>query len=93
MNELITIDHMAENEIISQRINDGYVNATAMCKAARKKMSHYTALATTKAFVLELSSVAGIPATGLIQQTQGGSPQLQGAWVHPQTATHLAQWL
>ena len=83
MNELITIDHMAENKIISQRITDGYVNATALCKAAGKKINNYTRLATTKAFVLELSPVTGIRATGLIQQIQGGSSHLQGTWGTP----------
>jgi hypothetical protein len=41
----------------------------------------------------ELSSVAGIPATDLIQIIKGGIPHLQGTWVHPQVAINLAQWL
>lgn len=87
------IAHEAENEVISQRVTDEYVNATAMCKAAGKQMKHYNELATTKAFILELSSVVGISDHGLIQSYQGGVPHLQGTWVHPQVAVHLAQWL
>ena len=87
------IDRKAENEIISQRVTDGYVNATAMCKAAGKRWNDYYVLSTTKAFIVELSSVTGISGNGLIQSTIGGIPHLQGTWVHPQIAIHLAQWL
>jgi len=86
------IDHMAENEVISQRVKDGYVNATAMCKAAGKKINDYTRLNTTTPFIYELSAATGIPATELIQSISGGVPHLQGTWVHPQVAIHLAQW-
>ena len=41
----------------------------------------------------ELSAVTGIPATRLIISISGGTPHLQGTWVHPQVAVHLAQWL
>ena len=91
--QLATIDRVAENEMIRQRVSDGYVNATAMCKAAGKLMGDYSRLSTTKAFIAELSSVMGIPITGLVQIIQGGPPHLQGTWVHPQVAIHLAQWL
>ncbi|MDR0325222.1 MAG: KilA-N domain-containing protein [Oscillospiraceae bacterium] len=87
------IDHTAENELISQRVTDGYINATAMCKAAGKEWKHYRALSTTKPFLDELSSVVGQTDYGLIQSYVGGVPRLQGTWVHPQVAVHLAQWL
>jgi hypothetical protein len=87
------IEHKAESEIISQRVKDGYINATAMCKAAGKEWSDYSRLSTTKPFLDELSSVTGITRGGLIQSIIGGVPHLQGTWVHPQVAVHLAQWL
>lgn len=87
------IDRIAENEIIHQRITDGYVNATAMCKTSGKLFADYTRLTTTKAFLAELSSVMGIPITELVQSIQGGRPELQGTWVHPQVAINLGQWL
>jgi hypothetical protein len=87
------IEHKAESEIISQRVTDGYINATAMCKAANKKMNDYTRLNTTKPYLDELSAATGIPATTLILTISGGTPHLQGTWVHPQVAVHLAQWL
>lgn len=82
-----------EREVIYQRVKDGYVSATAMCKATDKLFGHYNGLKTTQAFLQELSSVIGIPITGLVQIIQGGNPEFQGTWVHPQVAIHLAQWL
>lgn len=31
------VDRLADNDIISQRVTDGYINATAMCRAAKKE--------------------------------------------------------
>lgn len=87
------IDRLAENDVITQRVSDGYFNATAMCRAAGKRINNYTRLPTTSDFINELSSVTRICATELIQTIQGGPPQLQGTWVHPQVAINLAQWL
>ncbi len=91
------IDRRAENGIVAQRITDGYINATAMCKAAGKEWRRYFELSTTKAFIQELSTDAGLNGTVLIKQVglleAGGNPKIQGTWVHPQIAIHLAQWL
>jgi KilA-N domain len=81
------------NTLISQRAKDGYINATAMCKAAGRHFKHYNENANTKAFVAALAAEAGIPTSELIQSVSGGVPELQGTWVHPQVAIHLAQWL
>jgi hypothetical protein len=90
---LALISHKVQDSIIEQRAEDGYINATAMCKAAGKKMNDYTRLSTTSAYLEELSADTGIPVTELLQVVQGGEPHLQGTWVHPQVSTHLAQWL
>lgn len=86
------IQHTVGVSVVPQREHDGYVNATAMCKACGKQFNHYISNATTKAFIEELSSVTGIPGTGLVQIIQGGTPQLQGTWVHPLVAYNLGQW-
>lgn len=86
------ITHSLGNKTIMQRPEDGYMNATAMCQATGKKLSHYTANESTAAFLNALSSDAGIPASELIQTVRGGKGQ-QGTWVHPHVAIHLAQWL
>lgn len=87
------VDRLADNDIISQRVTDGYINATAMCRAANKSWSDYIRLTSTKAFIAELSSALQISQDGLAQSVVGGVPHLQGTWVHPQVAIHLAQWL
>lgn len=86
------IPHPVQGGIIYQRPKDGYINATAMCHAAGKRWGDYHRLETTKTFIAELSSVTGIPTTEIIHSIQGGDPRLQGTWVHPQAAVHLAQW-
>lgn len=48
---------------------------------------------TTKEFLSALSSVTRISVTTLVQSIQGGTPELQGTWIHPQVAINLAQWL
>lgn len=87
------IPHIIEGELVSQRIKDGYVNATSMCRAAGKLWGHYWENETSKAFAHELEADIGIPISELIQSVKGGFPEFQGTWVHPQVAIHLAQWL
>lgn len=54
-----------------QREEDGYINATALCKSAGKFIGDYFILEATNAFLNELSSVIGIPITELTQVRQG----------------------
>ena len=58
---LTLITHKVQDSTIEQRAKDGYISATAMCKAAGKLFGHYNALDTTKAFLAELSSDIVIP--------------------------------
>ena len=87
------IQYELEKEVIHQRVRDGYINATAMCKAAGKQFNDYWRLKTTPEFAEVLSAETGIPVTELIQSVRGGDPYLQGTWIHPRVAIHLAQWL
>lgn len=86
------IPHDYRGEIIAQRAKDGYINATAMCQAAGRKLNDYTRLAATSAFIAELAGSTGIPADLLISTITTGPNEHRGTWVHPQVATHLAQW-
>lgn len=91
--ELALIPHRVDGELIEQRKIDGYINATAMCRAAGRLFGDYARLKTTDAYLRELSSDMGIPISELVQSVKGGGPTVQGTWVHPHVATHLAQWL
>jgi len=86
------IGHELEKGIIYQRANDGYINATALCKACGKEMKHYLENQTTKDFLLELSGSVGIPTDLLVQKIMTGPNELRGTWVHPQVAINLGQW-
>ncbi len=90
--ELSLIVHTVGPDLIHQRALDGYVNATAMCKAVGKLFADYARLKTTEEFLKELSSVMGIPITGLVIAVKGGRADLQGTWVHPDVAINLGQW-
>jgi hypothetical protein len=78
---------------ISRRISDGYVNATAMCQANRKRWTLYQANARTQDYIAALAAVVGIPTTDLATSIQGGRPELQGTWIHPRLAVDLARWI
>jgi hypothetical protein len=81
-------------EIIS-RTDDGYINATQLCKAGGKLFKNWYQLDKSKEFLEELSTAAGIPATMLIQIGSGtnfGSNNTH-TWVHPKVAINIAQWI
>ena len=91
---------------ILRRPSDGYVNATAMCKAYGKRWENYHRNERTQQYIVALertmagtdcsaavarNRVTGNPA--LVETIQGGPPHLQGTWVHPRIAVDLARWL
>lgn len=90
--ELPFISRELEKTSVNQRVTDGFINATEICKAAGKNFADYTRTQNTKDFLEALSADMGIPITELIEQIKGGIPQFQGTWVHPQVAINLAQW-
>ena len=70
---------------------DGMINATALCKAAGKRLDHYKESPQTKAYIEELSSITGIRVLDLIKSDIGGN--YTGTWVHRKVGYHLAQWI
>lgn len=84
---------------IQRRQSDGYVNATAMCQANGRLFADYARLARTQEYLTALAAVvtpvAGNPitASSLICTIQGGTPALQGTWIHPRLAVDLARWI
>lgn len=85
------IQHEVNSFLIPQRGRDGYINATALCKAAGRQWNEYYSNKTTKAYLEVVSAKTGIPVLELIQPlTQVG---VRSTWVHPKVAIHLGQWL
>lgn len=93
MEQIQCIPRVEEGEIIPQRVGDGYISATALCKSVGKRYSDYRALRSTNDFIAELSTQTGLSEYQLIHIVSGGNPSLQGTWVHPYLAMNLAQWL
>ena len=87
------IVHPIAGQVVHQRTRDAYVDATAMCQAAGKRLNNYLRAERTKRFVKALEAETRIRATELVQVVTGGYPELQGTWVHPRVAVHLGQWL
>ena len=87
------INHSLDNNLVCQRKDNGYINATALCKACDRRISHYFTNETTKAFLNELSLEVGIPTSKLKIIILGRADKIQqGTWVHPYVAINLAQW-
>jgi len=91
--QMALVPHTYQGSLIQQRAVDGYINATAMCKAAGKEWAHYNANGATKAFLVALERSLGIPRDRIIQTILTGPNETRGTWAHPQVAVHLAQWL
>lgn len=82
------IEHEYHGEVIKQRAKDGYVNATAMCKAGGKQWAQFVQNKETQEYLAALSAKVGIPTNDLFQSVSG-----VGTWVHPQLAIRLAMWI
>lgn len=92
-NQLTLVPHSYQGSLIQQRAADGYINATAMCKADGKEWANYNQNDTTQAFLTALGGSLGIPRDQIVQSIMSGPNDGRGTWVHPQIAIHLAQWL
>lgn len=88
---LALIVHEVNNLAIPQRAGDGYINATALCKAAGKQWSEYHSNKSTKEYLAVVEAKTGIPVLELIQVVT--SAGVKSTWVHPKIAPHLGQWL
>ena len=83
------------------RHEDGYINATMLCKAGGTKFNHYHRLKQTQELLNSCEKYTNIDKDKLIKIKQGGisksidllNPKLQGTWVHPLIATNLASWI
>lgn len=94
---LTLIQREVSNAVVEQRASDGYVNATALCKAANRKFNDYRTNASTTGFLNALAAKTGIPVVegkqSLIESRPGSPETGGGSWVHPQVAINLGIWL
>lgn len=94
--------------IINSRKEDGFIDATSLCKAGGKEFKNWYRLDSTKELIKEFEiqqkieyekiysdkkSVAQKIPTKVIDIIQGGSAKLQGSWIHPDLAVQIAQWI
>jgi len=83
--------------VIQSRASDNYVNATQLCQAGGKKLSHWYSLDTTKRLIEtlknDIATNAGTSALDIevVDKKVGGNHQ--GTWIHPDLAVQLAQWV
>ena len=74
---------------------DGYIHATALCKASEKRLVKWKENKETKELIDKLSLKADvrIRTSALIEIHKGGNDKYsQGTWIHPDLGIHLAQW-
>jgi len=74
-------------------MSDGYLNATAMCKANGKEWKHYFETDRAHKYLDALSGSVGIPTHQLFSSITAGPNNGRGTWVHPQVAVDLARWI
>jgi len=72
---------------------DGFINATALCKAGGKQFNDWYRLEKTKLFLNALSSSTGHPVDILIHIITNMKNEFRGTWVHPRIAVNIAQWI
>jgi hypothetical protein len=93
-----TIEHNIGGICVNQKENDGYVNATDLCKAhriatgERKDPNDWLRLKSSQSAMKKLSDVTGIPVTSLFNTVQGKG-KYQGTWIHPRLAVRFAMWV
>jgi hypothetical protein len=78
---------------IQRRPADGYVNATAMCKANGKRWGKFRESAQCEAYIQALAAEDRISVFALVDSQRGGAGAGGSTWIHPDLATELARWI
>jgi hypothetical protein len=78
---------------IQRRPADGYVNATAMCKANGKRWAKFRESAQCEAYIQALAAEDRISVFALVDSQRGGTGAGGSTWIHPDLATELARWI
>jgi hypothetical protein len=75
---------------IYRRRTDGYVNATAMCKANGRQWSKYRETDRCQEYIDALAETSDFGGLNPIDTKAGNGG---GTWIHPQLAVDLARWI
>jgi hypothetical protein len=82
------------NDIAITSREDGFVNATELCKAGGKLFGDWKRLDSTKELIKVLGNDMGCHISQLVDVKKGNSSSFsQGSWIHPDLAVQLAQWI
>ena len=91
MDPVIIREFVVDGKVVSRVREDGYMNATMICKAAYKEFAHYCMLKRTSIFLKLLSERLGLDRSQLTIIKKGGNER-GGSWVHPYVALDVAAW-
>ena len=83
------IKHDWNGHSISQKVDDGFVNLTDMCKAEGRRVGDYLDLPGTKAYITALADHLGLLPENLVlrKEGRGGSTS-----AHPDIAAKCKEW-
>ena len=83
--------HKSEKFEISQRVSDGWIDATKMCKTVEGKLiANWKKNKSTHAYLKALAKQEGLNEHELVVSTSGHGGS---TWIHPEAAIHLALWV
>ena len=97
MNNYIT--HTLNGVMVSQRNDDGYLNATMLAKAyqkasgKRRDVHDWLRTKRTSESIQHLSTSTGISVDLLVVIIKDGPNELRGTYIHPRLAVRFAIWL
>ncbi len=69
------------------------INATNMAKPFKKNPIDFLKTQRAKNFINSFSVMKKIITADLVKVIQGGTPQMQGTWMHEDVALEFARWL
>ena len=86
----VTVLQLKADGYINGTKSDNYINGTAICTAAGKLIGTWRNSAAGKYAMAETSARVGRPEIDLYSQRFDGSRDVNGTWIHPELAIHLA---
>ena len=72
---------------------DGYINATKLCKDAHKNLKNWTRNKDSLALIDAAAELAGIEINDLRRKVNNGPRCVWGTYCHPVLITHIAYWI